>query len=70
MTGNCLNNNTEVYCVILSNTTPYNATNSLAILQVQVTLHVLNLLKFLFNVKIYIYLIQKLSQTLKYSILS
>ena len=28
MTGNCLNNNTEVYCVILSDTTPYNATSS------------------------------------------
>ena len=35
MTGNCLNNNSEVYCFILGNTTPYNATSSLAILKVQ-----------------------------------
>ena len=28
MTGNCLNNNTEVCCVILGNTTPYNVTSS------------------------------------------
>ena len=32
MTGNYLNNNTKVYCVILCNTTPYNITSSSAIL--------------------------------------
>ena len=36
MTGNnCLNNNTKVYCVILGNTTPYNAISSSVILKVQ-----------------------------------
>ena len=34
MTGNCLNNNTKVYCVILCNTTPYNVTRSSVILRV------------------------------------
>ena len=35
MTGNCLHNNTEVYCVILCNTTPYNETSSSTIFKVQ-----------------------------------
>ena len=32
--GNCLNNNTEVYCVILGDTPPYNAISSSSILKV------------------------------------
>ena len=35
MTGNCLNNNTKVYCVILGNTIVYNAKSSSVILKVQ-----------------------------------
>ena len=35
MTGNCLNNNTKVYCVILDYTTLYNVSSFSVILKVQ-----------------------------------
>ena len=35
MVGNCLNNNTAVYCIILGNTLPHNVTGPLTILKIQ-----------------------------------
>ena len=33
--GNCLNNNTAVYCIILGNTLPHNVTGPLTIWKIQ-----------------------------------
>ena len=35
MVGNCLNNNTAVYCIILGYTLPHNVTGPLTILKIQ-----------------------------------